>query len=109
MSIQKMDFEVSVTLSKQTTSSPPHMVMHLELRQKIFCFRKRRWANEVVAVRAAGRMGGTTTVNRSNELRMISAMVPCNEFLIQTCSFVREISFLFPLINVLICGNDFLL
>ena len=69
------------TLSKQMMSTPPHRLMCFALRQKIFCAFSRRWAKAVVAVSAAGKIGGMTTVTISSELRITSCTVACVELL----------------------------
>ena len=51
--------------------------MCFALRQKIFCSLRRRCAKAVVAVSAAGRIGGMTTVTISRELRITSFTVAC--------------------------------
>ena len=58
-------------------STPPHRLMCFALRQKIFCVFRRRCANAVVAVNAAGKIGGMTTVTMSSELRITSFTVAC--------------------------------
>ena len=48
----------------------------MEWRQKIPLFSSLFWANALLAVSAAGRMGGTTNVRMSRLFRMHSATVP---------------------------------
>lgn len=69
-------YRIINTLSKQATSTPPLKLMCLALRQKIFLSLRRRCANAVVAVKAAGSMGGTTNVTISSEWRIISFVFP---------------------------------
>lgn len=49
--------------------------MCLALRQNIFFSLNRRWAKEVVAVKAAGSIGGTTKVMMSREFNITSLAV----------------------------------
>ena len=57
-------------------SMPPHKGMCFECRQKIPDFSSRFWAKALFAVRAAGKIGGTTNVKMSRLFKMHSATVP---------------------------------
>jgi hypothetical protein len=55
---------------------PPQRQMCLEWRQWIPFFSSRFWAYALLAVMAAGRIGGTTNVKMSKLFKRISSMVP---------------------------------
>ena len=57
-------------------SIPPQRQMCLECKQKIPFFCRRFCEKALLAVRAAGRMGGTTNVRMSRLFSRISSMVP---------------------------------
>ena len=65
-----------LTLSKAQISIPPQRGMCLECKQYTSSFSNLFWANALFAVKAAGRIGGTTNVKISNELSNISCKVP---------------------------------
>lgn len=77
MSVMRREYSMlMLTLSKATTSMPPHNEMCFECKQKMPIFSSLFWAKALLAVRAAGRMGGTTKVRMSKLLRRISSRVP---------------------------------
>jgi len=71
---------VRLTLSKATTSIPPQRQMCFEWRQWIPFFSSRFCAYALLAVMAAGKMGGTTNVRMSRLFSRISSIVPFNRY-----------------------------
>ena len=67
---------IKCTLSKAQMSMPPQSEICLEWRQKIPFFSSLFCAKALLAVSAAGRIGGTTKVKMSKLLSTISWMVP---------------------------------
>ena len=56
---------------------PPQREMCLECKQYIPFFSNLFCANALLAVKAAGKIGGTTKVKISNELSSVSLKDPC--------------------------------
>ena len=76
------------TLSKATRSIVPDWLIELGAMQKMFFFCRRRCANTMPTVIAAGSAGGTTIVNTSSERRIISEIPSPRTAFTENCYYI---------------------